>query len=74
MDEPIKDIAIQHLSGRVQHAFVQLSDILVEWERSTGRKSVLIYREQDLAPIRLLDGKPGISDKITDQQLLDTLP
>ena len=74
MREPIKGIAIQHVDGDIQHAFVKLSDLIVQWERDTGRRSVLIYRELGLeSPIRLVDGKPGVPDDVTDQHLLEMI-
>lgn len=62
-----------HFDQEVQAAIVRLSDLLCEWERATGRESVLIVREQYGFVYRAASGKPGIPDDITDAQLLEGL-
>jgi hypothetical protein len=59
-----------HPDPDVQKAIVALSDALCQWERATGRESVLIVREQGGFVYRAQSGKPGIPEDIPDQQLL----
>jgi len=54
----------QHLDEDVEHAIIQLCDALCQWERGTGRESVLIVREPGFA-FRALSGKP-IPDSCDD--------
>ena len=73
MSEPIKDYyhsTFNHLDGDVQKALVDLSTALVQWERATGRQSVLILREEPDFVCRLNSGKPGVPDDVLDSQLL----
>lgn len=37
---------MEHPDREVQAAIVRLNDALCKWERSTGRQSVMILREQ----------------------------
>lgn len=63
----------EHPDPRVRQAIVQLEDALCFWERSTGRESVLIIREQGGFVHRSMSGKPGIPDDIPDAQFLETI-
>lgn len=60
----------EHLSPEVQKALIRLDDALVSWERSTGRESVLILREQGGFIHRSVSGKPGPPEEVTDAQLI----
>jgi hypothetical protein len=62
----------EHPDGEVRAAIIRLSDALCQWERNTERKSVLIVREKNYV-YRAQDGKPGIPEFITDQDLVDSL-
>ncbi len=73
MSEPLKNYyhnAFDHLDGDVQKALVDLSTALVQWERGTGRQSVLILREEPDFVCRLNSGKPGVPEDVTDSLLL----
>ena len=61
----------EHPDKEVKAALVRLSDALCQWERGTGRKSVLILREKDYV-YRAEDGKP-VPDFVTDEQLLSSV-
>lgn len=60
---------MDHPSERVQSALVRLNDELCSWERSTGRQSILILREQGGFEYRSASGKPNIPDDIEDDLL-----
>ena len=60
---------MQHPDPEVGAAIIRLTDALCSWERSTGRESVLIIREQGFC-YRALSGKPTIPDDIEDSQLV----
>lgn len=59
----------QHPDREVQQALVRLNDALCSWERSTGRQSILILREQGGFEHRSASGKPNITDDIEDEIL-----
>ena len=59
-----------HPDPEVRAAIIRLSDALCQWERSTGRESVLIIREQGGFVYRAVSGKPDVSDGIVDAQLV----
>jgi hypothetical protein len=59
----------QHPDDDVRQAIVRLCDALCTWERSTGRESVLIIREEGFC-IRAVSGKPDVPDDVPDEQLL----
>ena len=61
---------MNHLNPEVQKALIRLNDALCGWERSTGRESVLILREQGGFVHRSVSGKPGPPDGVTDAQLV----
>jgi hypothetical protein len=63
---------MEHPNEEVRSALIRLSDALAEWERNTGRRSVLIVREQGGFVYRAQDGKP-FSDEFepTDSELVD---
>lgn len=60
---------MKHPDNEVKKAIVRLDDALCTWERSTGRESVFILREADGFVHRAVNGKPGVPDDITDEQL-----
>ena len=60
----------EHPDKEVTAAIIQLSDALCQWERGTGRKSVLIIREWGGYVYRAQDGKPNVPDFVTDEQLI----
>lgn len=62
----------EHPDKDVTLAIIRLCDALCQWERNTGRKSVLIIREQDYV-YRAQDGKPTVPDFVTDEQLVSML-
>lgn len=72
-----------HLDARVNHAVRELCNEIIQWERSTGRQSVLIIRENngEMAGDKMTE--PGFifravngipldvsSDDLTDDQIL----
>lgn len=60
-----------HPDKEINHKFIQLFDALCTWERSTGRSSVLIFREVGNGTLRVMDGKPVPKDRdISDIDLL----
>lgn len=61
-----------HPSQDVRYAIIRLNDALCTWERSTGRQSALIVRENDWCH-RSMSGKPGVPDDVTDEQLLSAV-
>lgn len=60
---------MEHPSERVQAALIRLNDEICSWERSTGRQSILILREQGGFEHRSASGKPNIPDDIEDELL-----
>jgi hypothetical protein len=60
----------EHPDREVQAALVRLNDALCTWERSTGRRSILILREEGGYMHRSDSGKPTIPDDIDDEFLL----
>lgn len=64
-----KEKTMEHPSEHVQAALVRLNDELCSWERSTGRQSILILREQGGFEYRSASGKPNIPDYIEDELL-----
>lgn len=62
-----------HQSEDVTRALIQLSDALCQWERSTGRRSVLILREQGGWSYRAADGKPMVPADVPDAVLLNAV-
>lgn len=61
---------MKHPSERVEAALVRLNDELCSWERSTGRQSILILREDEGFVHRTASGKSTIPDDFPDEQLL----
>lgn len=57
---------MEHPCGEVQSAIIQLCDALCMWERTTGRKSVVIIREEPDFVMRFMDGKPNVPDNVDD--------
>jgi hypothetical protein len=60
----------QHLDSEVQAAVIRLCDALCQWERATGRSSVLILVEQGVFKFRAMDGKPNVPEYMSDGHLL----
>ena len=60
---------MEHPDGEVNSALIRLADALCEWERSTGRQSVLILREQGGFERRYASGKPIDDRMVADQDL-----
>ena len=58
-----------HLDKNVNRALLDLDAALCTWERSTGRESVLIIREQGGFEHRSVNGKPGVPPDVVDDQL-----
>jgi hypothetical protein len=64
---------VDHPDIHVEQALIRLNDALCTWERSTGRQSVLILREQGGYEHRSMSGKPDVPADVTDEQLMGTL-
>lgn len=64
---------MEHPSDEVRAALIRLSDALCQWERNTGRQSVLILREQGGFEYRAMSGKPNVPPDIHDSMLFDSL-
>lgn len=63
---------MEHLDPEVQLAIIRLADALCTWERSTGRESVMIIRENGFC-FRAVSGKPGVPNDVTDEQIKKTI-
>lgn len=61
---------MKHPDPAVNHAIIRLCDAICSWERTTGRQSALIIREQGGFVFRAFSGKPGIPEHITDEDFL----
>jgi hypothetical protein len=59
----------QHLSEDVNNAIKELQYAICQWERSTGRRSLLILKEEGGFNLRLDSGNP-IPEDIPDEVLL----
>lgn len=64
---------MEHLNEDVQTALIRLCDALCTWERSTGRESVLILREQGGFVFRAMSGKPNVPGDVVDAQLVQII-
>ena len=64
---------MEHESPDVRSALIRLSDALCQWERNTGRQSVLVLREQGGFEYRAMSGKPNVLPDISDSILFDSL-
>ena len=62
----------KHPCKDVRDAIVKLVDALCEWERSTGRESVLIIRECGFT-FSAVSGKPCETDDVTDGELIQNI-
>jgi hypothetical protein len=60
---------MEHLDKDVRHALIRLNDALCTWERSTGRQSILILREEHGFVHRSASGKPFDVPDISDEEL-----
>ena len=63
----------EHPDRDVNTALIRLNDALCTWERSTGRTSVLIVREEGGWSHRSMSGKPNVPDDVPDAVLLATV-
>ena len=67
---------MKHPSEDVEQALIRLGDAITQWERTTGRQSVLIFREVGGFIHRLDSGKPVDRNyrlEPTDADLLEML-
>jgi hypothetical protein len=64
---------MEHPDEDVQRAITRLCDALCTWERMTGRRSILVLREEGGFVFRADSGKPGIPGDIPDAQLLEQI-
>jgi hypothetical protein len=63
----------EHPDKEVTAAIIRLSDALCQWERGTGRESILIIRERGGYKYRAQNGKPNIPEWVSDEQLLSVV-
>jgi hypothetical protein len=70
--EPKPEETHDHHDPRTRALISNLCDSLCQWERGTGRESVLIIREKGFS-FRAVSGKPGVPDSVTDEQLLKVI-
>lgn len=61
---------MKHTNRDIRQAITTLCDALCSYERITGIESILIVRQDDDFVFRADCGKPGISNDITDEMLL----
>lgn len=66
----LPNFMMTHPCKDVEAALIRLNDALCMWERSTGRNSVLILREEGGFVHRSMSGKPDVPDDVTDVMLL----
>ena len=59
----------EHKDKEVQAALVRLLDALCTWERATGRRSLLILKEDDYC-CRADSGKCVIPEDLSDEYIL----
>ena len=59
---------MEHMDPDVRKAMTELADVLCQWERNTGRKSVLIFvpEESDEELALCLSGKPVSTPDVED--------
>lgn len=60
---------MKHPDPEVQSALTRLLDALCTWERETGRRSVLVLREQHGFEVRAESGKPINIAGLTDVEV-----
>lgn len=65
----MKNILFDHPHEDVRTAMIRLLDVLTTFERSTGRHSVVIVKDELGGQCRALDGKP-VPDDVPDDDLL----
>lgn len=63
----------EHPDREVQAALIRLLDAVCQWERGTGRESVLIYKEEGWGEVRAMSGKPIIPSDVTDAQIIQMI-
>jgi hypothetical protein len=64
---------MKHPDENVNRAITQLCDALCDWERATGRESVLIIREQGDFVFRAASGKPNVPNDVSDAEIVSIL-
>lgn len=64
------DLLHKHPSEEVRRAAVRLLDALCSWERTTGRKNIVIIKDGVGCQYRSLSGSPLPAD-VTDAQALE---
>ncbi len=57
-----------HLDMDVKAALTRLADALCRWERATGRRSIMIFKEDGGFACRLQDGKPIVLVDLDDAE------
>ena len=62
---------MEHINKEIQSALIRLNDALCMWERSTGRESILILREQGGFEHRSVSGKPNVPSDVSDDDLFN---
>ena len=65
----MKNLLFDHPHEDVRAAMIRLLDTLTTWERSTGRHSVVIVKDEMGGQCRVLDGRP-VPEFVTDEDLL----
>jgi len=65
----MKNLLFDHPHEDVRAAMIRLLDALTTWERSTGRHSVVIVKDELGGQCRALDGKP-VPEDVPDDDLL----
>jgi len=63
----------EHVDPEVQSAIVRLDCALRKWERRVSRQSIVIIREQEGFVHRSISGHSGVSESISDEQLISVL-
>jgi hypothetical protein len=66
----MNDLLFKHPSEDVRKAAVRLLDALCSWERSTGRKNLVIIKDGIGCDYRSLSGSPLPPD-VSDSQALE---
>ena len=62
---------MRHPDEVVERAIIALSDAMCQWERATGRQSIIIIKEQGGFEYKAMNGKPDVPVDITARDLLD---
>ena len=67
--DKMKNVMHEHPSDEVRAALVRLMDALTTWERTTGRHSLVIVKDELGGQYRALDAKP-VPESEPDDDLL----